>query len=202
MVHTILSIDHQLFWLINSSSSQVGDIFFTFITQFGNAWVVAPLLLVLFLFKVPTRQKKRVIIYAIIAITLSGLINRSIKEVVKRPRPLRYFALNEHLRESPEGKREIHTVYEHHTRRSFPSGHTNTAFAAASVVIIIFGGYFWSAYILAFLVGISRIYLGVHFPFDTVGGMIIGIIIPWLIYLYYFKASVAQRNGKNIKNLV
>ena len=59
----------------------------------------------------------------------------------------------------------------------FPSGHTNAAFAAMVPVFII-GRKRWSwlALVFAFLMGLSRIYLVVHFPSDVIGGIITGTI--------------------------
>ena len=59
----------------------------------------------------------------------------------------------------------------------FPSGHTNAAFASM-VPVFILGKKRWSwlALVFAVLMGISRIYLVVHFPSDVVGGMITGTV--------------------------
>lgn len=59
----------------------------------------------------------------------------------------------------------------------FPSGHTNAAFATM-VPVFILGKKRWSwlALVFAVVMGISRIYLVVHFPSDVVGGMITGTI--------------------------
>lgn len=63
----------------------------------------------------------------------------------------------------------------------FPSGHTNAAFAAM-VPVFILGKKRWSWLALVFgvLMGISRIYLVVHFPSDVLGGMITGTIAGML----------------------
>ena len=63
----------------------------------------------------------------------------------------------------------------------FPSGHTNAAFAAM-VPVFILGkkGWSWLALVFAVLMGISRIYLVVHFPSDVLGGMITGTIAGML----------------------
>ena len=64
---------------------------------------------------------------------------------------------------------------------SFPSGHTNAAFASM-VPVFILGNKKWSwlALVFAVLMGISRIYLVVHFPSDVVGGAITGTIAGML----------------------
>ena len=60
--------------------------------------------------------------------------------------------------------------------KSFPSGHTTAAFAAMTAVYLTGNRkYSWTAFIFAFLMGISRIYLAVHFPSDVLGGVIVGL---------------------------
>jgi len=65
---------------------------------------------------------------------------------------------------------------------SFPSGHATTMAAVAVVVTATFSGR-WRAILLAAaaLVAVSRVMLGVHYPSDVVGGMLIGGSIAWLI---------------------
>ncbi len=60
---------------------------------------------------------------------------------------------------------------------SFPSGHTNAAFAAM-VPLFLLGDKrkSWLALVFAVLMGISRIYLVVHYPTDVIGGLITGTI--------------------------
>lgn len=60
---------------------------------------------------------------------------------------------------------------------SFPSGHTTAAFASMTAVFLVGDKrWSWAAYIFAFLMGLARIYLCVHFPSDVLGGIIVGFI--------------------------
>ena len=59
---------------------------------------------------------------------------------------------------------------------SFPSGHTTSAFSVASMLWYIEHAWFWPFMIFAWFVGISRMYLGVHYPSDVVFGAMLGMI--------------------------
>lgn len=79
---------------------------------------------------------------------------------------------------------------------SFPSGHTEMSFLAATVVSRFHPGYGKYLYTFSFIVALSRIYVGVHFPTDVVGGVIIGMIIGRLmIMLAQRKKNVLWEEG-------
>jgi len=58
---------------------------------------------------------------------------------------------------------------------SFPSGHTAAAFVMATMVTIYYPSFGLLAYLLATLIGSSRVLLGVHFPTDILAGMVLGL---------------------------
>ena len=58
---------------------------------------------------------------------------------------------------------------------SFPSGHSATAFAAATAVAILCPRLRLPALGIAAAVGVSRIYLRVHFPLDVLAGAVLGV---------------------------
>lgn len=61
---------------------------------------------------------------------------------------------------------------------SFPSGHTTAAFSLAYAVRFSFPQFYFAFFILAILCGVSRVYLGVHYPSDV----FIGAIIPTIVF--------------------
>ncbi len=68
-----------------------------------------------------------------------------------------------------------HVFFAHKPTSSFPSNHTIiiAAFAFALILDRRWAGWGWLALAGALLVGTSRVYLGVHFPLDIVGGMLL-----------------------------
>ena len=88
----------------------------------------------------------------------------------------------------------IELLVEKQTDFSFPSGHTCASFAAALVYLRMFPerkG--WGFVILAVLIGFSRLYVGVHYPTDVLGGFFVG----WLAGILALKAEAAwERHRK------
>ena len=105
--------------------------------------------------------------------TLYSVIAMGIlKSIVRAPRPFQVL-------DSIKGKRvETATGY------SFPSGHTTTAASSYTTLALIFRKRAFSIIcaIAIALVGISRLYLGVHWPNDVFGGLVLGTSISLLAY--------------------
>ena len=72
---------------------------------------------------------------------------------------------------------------------SFPSGHTSSAFTFAMAIALVLKkkGVSVAAFIFAFLMGISRIYVGVHYPTDVIVGAFVGIVYAIIGYVIFAK---------------
>lgn len=63
------------------------------------------------------------------------------------------------------------------TTSSFPSGHASASFACAYVISRLAPRLTIFVYVLAALIGFSRIYVGVHFPLDVLAGAVLGLVV-------------------------
>lgn len=105
-----------------------------------------------------------------LSVLVAGALGTSLKLVIHRPRP---FKTNNFI----HAKDEVGP-------NSFPSNHTAFAFATATSLSMAFPKWYviGPAYLFAGLAAYSRMYLGVHFPLDVFGGMVIGIGSSLLVW--------------------
>jgi membrane-associated phospholipid phosphatase len=187
MPEPLLRADSALFLLINGFHHPAADLFFRIITFLGDGWVAGPLLIALTFLFIRRNHLVRVLVCGAIGLSLAGIINSQIKHAVHRERPLAHFQkLTLANKDSPivsgdNASGAIRLLGPAYRSRSFPSGHTNTAFAAATFCALLLGGCWYAAFAAAVAVGYSRIYLGVHFPLDVAAGALLGAAVMLLV---------------------
>lgn len=106
----------------------------------------------------------------LIAIAIELPIYWLLKNTIRRIRPF-----NAHL--------EVENMVYPLDEFSFPSGHTSAAFMVAMILTHFSPFLAIPIFLFATLVGISRIYLGVHYPSDILGGMIYGTSVAQIAIL-------------------
>lgn len=164
MLQNLTNFDTILFNCINQGLSNTAfDFSMPIITYLGSLYFALFFLILLLIAK-----KYSFFLFSSINFGVVSGINKLIKYAVNRPRP---FLLHD----------VILRVSNIPISPSFPSGHTTTAFMIATLLSWKYKKYNYIFYSFAFLVGFSRIYIGVHYPSDVVVGAIIGFAVPKLI---------------------
>lgn len=131
----------------------------------GVFWIILSVLLLLF------KKTRKVGICCALGLIFDLLVvNIAVKPLVARIRPY-------------EVIKEITILTHQPGDHSFPSGHSAGSFACAWAFFRAYKKK-WGvpALVLASLIAISRLYVGVHYPTDVIGGIVIGIIVGELGY--------------------
>ncbi|MFN3689514.1 MAG: phosphatase PAP2 family protein [Fimbriimonadales bacterium] len=198
-METLRQWDRELFYALNHGLSHpLLDLLMWAITSLGLGWVQMTLVLVVWGVWAWRRKEtlaycerfrqgvKLIFVPALLAFVGSGLTAQVIKRAVPRLRPSNL----------PDA---LVAPDERIFYNSFPSGHTATAFALAFWVFLLTRGtrhrlWGYGALLLAGLVGLSRIYRGVHYPSDVLAGALIGTL--WGAAAYFTRSvprASAQR---------
>jgi undecaprenyl-diphosphatase len=173
-----MTIDVELFLTINRAlASPLATFFFSTVTYLGNGLLLAVLILPP-LYYFDRTAFRRHTLPLVAAVALSGAVVNLMKVAVDRPRPTVYFQ---------DSNIEIHTPLGTPPDRAFPSGHTQTAFGAATYLSCLYPAASPLFLALAALVGLSRIAVGVHFPLDVLVGALFGTAFSLVAYLWVKK---------------
>ncbi|MBD3370787.1 alpha/beta fold hydrolase [Candidatus Fermentibacteria bacterium] len=121
-----------------------------------------------------------VLISLVLAVGASDLLANRIKYAVRRSRPCK----------DPRTSQLVEQRWHVHANKSFPSSHASNSAAMATVIALFYPSLGGAAYLLAFLVGLSRIYLGVHYPSDVMVGWFLGITIGGASWMGFKKFAL------------
>lgn len=172
-----MMIDDRLFLSINHlPHTPIFDTVALTLSGIGNAGLIWFFLGVLLFIR---EERKDFWFFVPIAMAgaIAGIVVEILKQILARPRPTEL--LDAIVVSSAHGY-------------SFPSGHATMAFALATVLSAKEPKWRWWFFILAVLISLSRIYMGVHYPLDVIGGAMIGWAIGRLSI--YFGARVKKKS--------
>jgi membrane-associated phospholipid phosphatase len=129
------------------------------------------------------QQRKRAAVFLLLAFSLSRILDPLLKLVFQRGRP------------------QLWEVVSRPTSYSFPSGHAFSSMVVYGLAAYLFAqlhpqwrrGYWLGAAVWIFLIGFSRVYLGVHWPSDVVAGFAAGSIMVYG-FVYWHKQSAVPND--------
>lgn len=90
-----------------------------------------------------------------------------------------------------------HLLIAHGNDASFPSDHTSGAFAI-SFALLLFGrrALGWAAFVIGVLIAVARVMVGVHYPTDVLGGVLVGALAAFAVWLPPVRELLARLSDR------
>lgn len=191
MLDILLKIDNIIFQLININLNYpLFDSFFIFFHDFHkNLMFIIPLL-TLWFFSIFKDKKRRLALVILIplAIIITDQIGSYIKDYKLRDRPYMAIESNKiNLLVKVSQNEDGSYKQTQSSQKSFPSNHSANIWALSLIVGYLYANTKKYFITLAFLISLSRVYIGVHYPIDVIFGALMGIMISTLLILLYQK---------------
>ncbi len=172
-------LDEQVLYMIQEQFKHpILDVLMVWLTKLGDAGFIWILVAFILLCLKTYRPYGYVLSASLISTFIVG--NLVLKNLVARPRPCWV---------DPSVKLLIEMPHDY----SFPSGHTMSSFAAATVLYALNRTLGIIAFVLAALISFSRLYLFVHYPTDILAGLVIGVGLS-LICLHVLKPHIKNNH--------
>lgn len=161
------------------------DVFMFRVTDIGGAIFSSLILLMFFIFG--NNNIRLIGFEAFVALAISQVIAHLLKRILSRERPYKIIE-------------QLNTYGIDLKDYSFPSGHTTASFSIATTIAINIPRLSLLVFFLAMVVGISRIYLGVHYPTDVAVGLVLGFVVALFVHFYLLNmvCGLAEVVGYNI----
>ncbi|MFH1838634.1 MAG: phosphatase PAP2 family protein [Candidatus Kuenenbacteria bacterium] len=163
-------MDFQLFQIINNLAGK--NIWLDNFMIFCAEYLIFGLFLIFLfsLFVLKEKKKKiQLIILGLGSPILAWVLNHLISLIYFRPRP---FVTHDN----------IFLLIQHNQDKSFPSDHTAIAFALGLSIYLFNKKLGILALVCAFFVAFSRIFSGLHYPLDILGGILMAFLVVWIIW--------------------
>lgn len=176
---TLIHLDQSLFLWLNGLHAPWADFVMWWLSD-KLIWIPLYLFILYLIIKNYGWKSVGIILSVALLISATDQISVLIKYAVERFRPTHTDSLKE----------SIHTLHNYYGGTyGFVSSHATNSFALALYTSFFlkpfYKHYLQMALLWATMVSYSRIYLGVHFPGDIIGGAILGIILSYIIYKLY-----------------
>ena len=171
LIHTLTQWDTRFFFLVNKKMrNRFLDLTMPLITHLGNGFLTLVLCALFFygLYRYNGIKETETMLLVFWTAVFSTIVVQKLKGFFARKRPAKEL----------EGVNVLGPTLRF---SSFPSGHTVSAFALATVLAVKYPPLALLFYLVAFLVGVSRVYVGAHYPLDVFVGSLVGVICAKLV---------------------
>lgn len=195
MIELLKNLDVRLFLFFNGNHTDFMDSVMIAVTN-KFTWLPLYAVLLFFVWRKTKKKMWMVVLAVSVLITVSDQLSVHLfKETFERYRPCHNLLL----------KGKVHLLHGNcGGLYGFVSSHAANTFALTTFLIFIFRrkDFALCMYLWASFVSYSRVYAGVHYPFDIIGGMVLGILMGLTGYKIYFhlQKTYDHRITENITN--
>ncbi|MGC9355286.1 MAG: phosphatase PAP2 family protein [Mariniphaga sp.] len=177
----ILEFDTEFFLYLNSFHNDFWDSIMLMVTR-KETWIPFFAVILFFVFKNYRSKWWLVVFFLALTVLLADQLSVLLKETIQRLRPVH----------NPEIEHLVHNVLRKGGLHGFVSSHAANSFALFAFTTRLFRnrGYWFLMLCWAILFSYSRIYSGVHYPLDILGGAVLG----WLIGVGTYKVLMFTEN--------
>jgi undecaprenyl-diphosphatase len=193
VLDALADLDRELFLVLNQGvRNWLFDQVLPFLTDINRKPIGIVILAILWLLLLTKagRPGRIAALLLIPTIALSDQLNSSfLKFLIERPRPCNELA-------------NVHLLVGCGSGYSFPSSHAVNNFAAALVLSYFLPRWTWAFFCYASVIAFSRIYVGVHYPFDVLAGALIGLVIGFIVIVAFRQSEEWWRRRRELKRVM